>query len=251
MKKIKVLILVLAFAFAAMGGAYAMWFDTMTISEAASTGCLDLKWDKIHVVDPSPNYTGYNGNVLGTDSNRDGLDTMDLDNPNENLNIGSLDGKIEEVAGAGATTSCVIGGDQDKVSKADKLTITLKNGYPGYQEYIDVDIVNVGTVPAKFEVSGLCGVPCWLLVEIQDRTTGEKLDLEGVRIDPGKSIPVRIVNRVIETMDCGKIAPQNAEACFTISLKGIQWNEYKYNLRDQIQFPRKDNFPYPPTTPCN
>lgn len=253
MKKIKVLILVLAFAFASMGGAYAMWFDTLTINETASTGCLDLQWTNAKAVDPSPNYAGYadvngaDGNVLGTDSNHDGLDTMDSDNRNENLNVGSLDGKIEVACSSG-------GGDQDKESKKDKLTITLKNGYPGYQEYIDVEIENLGTVPAKFEVSGLSGrcngIPDWLLVEIRDQNNNP-LNLEGVRIDPGQKIPVRIVNRVKENTDRCHISPQNATATFTISLKGIQWNEYKYNLRDQIQFPRKDNFPYPPTTPCN
>lgn len=235
-KKLKVLVLVLAFAFAAMGGAYAMWFDTLTVAETASTGSLDLNWEGIHVVDPAPNYAGFiPPNVYGT-YNRDGLDTMDVGNPNDNKNIGYLDGRIDAVASTQ-------GGDQDKASANDQLTVTLTNGYPGYQEYIDVRIKNSGTVPAKFEVSGLDTVPAWLLVEIQK--DGQAFNWEGFQIEPGQSVPVRIVNRVIENIGDGEIAPQNATATFTLSLKGIQWNEYNYTLHDQIQFPRDDNYPYP------
>lgn len=255
MKKMRVLALVLVFAFAALGGAYAMWYDTLIVDETVKTGILDLQWANLHVVDPSPNYAGYDGNVYGTDQNNDGIDTMDIDNPNsvgdgfkDHKNIGSLDATIEAHTEGG--------GDQDKVSSADKLVLTLKNGYPGYQEYVDLDIKNVGTVPAKFAVTA-AGIPSWLIVEI--RTPGKdgevlfnsQLDineLEGLQIEPGQSIPVMIVNRVRQASDGESVTPQEAEARFTLQLKAIQWNEYsaegEYVLPDEITFPRDDVYPY-------
>ena len=38
MKKIKVLVLITVFAFAALGGAYAMWADQLVIKETVETG---------------------------------------------------------------------------------------------------------------------------------------------------------------------------------------------------------------------
>lgn len=254
MKKIRVLALVLVFAFAALGGAYAMWHDTLIVDETVKTGILDLQWANLHVVDPSPNYDGYNGNVYGTDQNNDGIDTMDIGNPNsvgdgfkDHKNIGSLDAEIVEVDSED-------GGDQDKVSSADKLVLTLKNGYPGYQEYVDLDIKNVGTVPAKFAVTAE-GIPSWLIVEI--RTPGNdgevlfnsQLDInkiEGLQIEPGQSIPVMIVNRVLQSAP--QMLPEDSAIQFILNLKAIQWNEYsadgKYVLPDEITFPRDDVYDY-------
>ena len=232
MKRIKVLVLVLAFALAAMGGAYAMWFDTLTVAETAETGSLDLNWANLVVSDPSPNYAASGDVYTGA------LDSMDADNPNDKKNVGSMNAEISAVV----NNTVPKGGDQDINSNMDKLTINLKNGYPGYQESIDVDIVNTGTVPAKFEVKKAGTIPAWLLVNVTNRETGEKLDLEGFQIEPGKSIPVRIVNRVIENLpgcSCYAVAPQNASAMFEVELKAVQWNEYKYKLLDEIQAARK------------
>jgi len=245
MKKIKVLALTLVFAFAALGGAYALWFDELYVNATAKTGIVDLEWTGLKAVDPEPNYTGYDGNVYGTDQNRDGLDTMDPGNKNDNKNIGSLSAEIKK------SPKSDNAGDQDKVSRFDKLQMSLKNGYPGYQEYVDVKIKNVGTVPVKFEEPLFEDVPAWLLVDICEQTNADYIpfDLTAVQVEPGEEVPIKIVCRVIEDLGDGAICPQNATASFSISLKGVQWNEYDFDLVDEIQFPRKDNFPYPPDEP--
>ena len=229
MKRMKVLALVLAFALATMGGAYALWSDTLMVEETVQTGIVDLQWASAFMVDPDPNYTGHDGDVYGTDDNRDGLDTMDPGNPNENKNIGSFQAAIKTDGG------------NDKVTNRDTLELTLTNGYPGYQEYVDAVIKNVGTVPVKLDYS-ISGKPGWLEVAFYNPETGEVFaDLVGKQVDPDQELKVRIVNRVLNN------APQEVERTFSIKLTGIQWNAYNWadELPNEITFPRQDNFPYP------
>lgn len=275
MKRIRVLALVLVFAFAALGGAYAMWYDDLVVDETVTTGVLDLKWGTdpgdLFNPDPGPNYEGYNNNVYGVTESNEGLDELDNGNPNGAWgakNIGSMTAEVVTRASSG-------GGDQDKISSMDQLTITLKNGYPGYQERIFAKIENVGTIPAKFKVIPK-DIPDWLIVEVwydgdpnNAKDTGDDYmiwsnkstsgTLEGLQIDPGETIPVAIYTRVRQSSEAGNEAtttPQNATAKFTLTLKAIQWNEYsadgQYTLPDSIQTmnridPHFDGVGYPAT----
>lgn len=226
----RVLALVLVFAFAALGGAYAMWSDTLIVDETVKTGKLNVRWDTdMHIPDPSPNYLGYEGNVYGTDG-LEGLDELDPGNPNDAKNIGFMDAKVvnQKTDDDGAFSN-----------KDDSLVITLGNGYPGYQERIYTKIINDGTVPAKFDIDAI-GIPPWCLVEIwfdadptKVKDNGEDymvwsseegaqsiLPLQGYQIDPNEEIAVAIYTRVLQS------APQKTTEAFTINLKAIQWNEF-------------------------
>lgn len=240
MKKIKVLALVLVFAFAALGGAYAMWSDSLVINETVSTGIVDVQFTDLFNPDPAPNYAGYEGNVYGV-TGLEGLDELDPGNPNANKNVAFMTAAISD-----QTT-----GDEGAYSNVDDmLTITLGNGYPGYQERIFTTIENTGTVPAKFDIEALEALALKekLLIEIwfdadptQAKDTGEDymvwnnsgrtpaLALDGYQIDPGEKIPVAIYTRVLQEAD------QNSEYQFSITLKAIQWNEYNFALPDQIE----------------
>ncbi|KUG02961.1 hypothetical protein ASZ90_019644 [hydrocarbon metagenome] len=44
MKKMKILALVMVFAFAALGGAYAVWTDNVTATDTLNTGTVDINW---------------------------------------------------------------------------------------------------------------------------------------------------------------------------------------------------------------
>jgi hypothetical protein len=246
MKRIKVLVLVLAFAFAAMGGAYAMWSDSLLIDETVSTGHLDVSFSALKNPDPGPFYTGYVGQagnpygVYGVNGN-EGLDELDPGNPNANKNIAAMTAVIEDQTSGDA-------GAFD--NNDDVLTIGLENGYPGYQDRIFTTITNNGTVPAKFDISSFnaIGVSDDLLVEIwfdadptQAKDNGEDfmvwnnsgraidLPLEGYQIDPGESIPVAIYTRVLQS------ANQDDDYAFSITLNAQQWNEYGYELPSTIE----------------
>ncbi len=227
MKKMKVLALVMVFAFAALGGAYAMWYDDLVVDETVSTGYLDLEWNTLQVPDPSPNYEGYDGDVYGVTEGNEGLDELDPGNPNNAKNVGYLDAEIVDDGGS------------DIDSDLDQLNITLGNGYPGYQDRVFATIENLGTVPAKFDINAL-DIPDWLIVEIwfdadptRSKDDGEdfmvwsnadgydsKLDLQGYQIDPGETIPVAVYTRVLQA------APQDTDIDFTITLQAQQWNEF-------------------------
>lgn len=225
MRKVKVLALVLVFAFAALGGAYAMWYDSLFLDTTVETGNVDVKWVSAISSDPGPNYKGECGQ--GTDVYNGSLDSMEVGNPNsaELKNIGALNCELK---------------DDDEYSdvraKDDKLEITLTNGYPGYQESVEAGIKNIGTVPVKFRIKAE-NVPAWLQVKTFLPDKGKEGDqftaLEGYQLDPGDTVLVTIVYLI--TQD----APQNANASFQVVVKGVQWNEYSvddsFTLNNIIQ----------------
>ena len=218
MKKIKVLALMIVFAFAALGGAYAMWYDSLFINENVSTGIVNLTWGCTQSSDPGNNYVGAGGVFKGS------LDRLDPGNPNDAKNVGS---KNAVLSNDNEYTDCR--------AVNDVLNITLKNGYPGYQESICASIANIGTVPTKFEVTMADGtaIPDWMDFQIVDLCGNVVFDngvntLDGLQIDPGDCVCIKIVERILQE------APQNASACFTLQLKGIQWNEYDFELPNII-----------------
>lgn len=227
MKRIKVLVLVLAFAFAAMGGAYAMWYDSLFLDENVTTGIVDLSWCPVSSTsDSGANYTGYPN--LGPAAVFAGeKDRLDPGNPNDAKNIGS---KNVVVSNDSETLPEFIG--TDLRMESDLMTITLANGYPGYQEEVYTNIQNKGTVPTKFQVTLAAGevIPDWMHFQIVNPTTRAILydnktatnGLNGLQIEPGECVCVKIIERILQE------APQNDSINFTMQLKGIQWNEYNF-----------------------
>ncbi|MEN6462466.1 MAG: hypothetical protein ABFC94_14015 [Syntrophomonas sp.] len=229
MKKVKVLALIMVFAFAALGGAYAMWYDTLFVDENVSTGVVNLTWHCAQSSDEGPNYTGFtNAGVFGGS-----LDRRDPDNPNEAKNVGSKDFTITNDAEVLPTIE-----GTDNRNENDILTLTLSNGYPGYQEYVQAQVQNLGTVPTKFQVKLADGdeIPTWMHFQIVDSTgkviydnkDATKTGLEGMQIEPGQCVCLKFVERILQE------APQNASASFELQLKGVQWNEYNFALPGAI-----------------
>lgn len=276
MKKTKLLALVLILAFASLGGAYALVKDQLNINATVNTAIVDVVWVDPASSDTPYNYTGYPSvvdvNKYGSGSDRavynegaDGLkrlDRMDTGNGNDPKNIGYLDAKL---APEGDTNLEVklppyVPADQDPRYGGDLLTITLKNGYPGYQEYITAGIKNQGNIPVRFEVNPALsapdentlarktdvGIADWLHVKVVNATnetivyfdsanTGLHSPLEDKPLNPlnsgGKIIPVKIITRVLND------APQKTTTSFTLQLRAIQWNEYGFTVHDQITQP--------------
>lgn len=214
MKKIRVLALVMIFAFAALGGAYAMWYDSLYLYTTVHTGSVDVCWANVRTSDDGGHYAEMSGEA-GANVWLGNVDSMDSGNPNsgELKNIASLNAQLtpdSEWSDARAIN--------------DQLNITLLNAYPGYQEYVEADIVNQGTVPVKFRVIDK-DVPPWVVIQVDlySNEMGEAQDwtsLEGYQLDPGAIIHARITYRIDQS------AEQNRQVSFNLQLKGIQWNEY-------------------------
>jgi len=228
MKKLRILALVMVFAIAALGGAYAMWYDSLFINETVNTGLVDVKWQDPISSDEGPNYTGYNNNVFGGN-----LDRLDPGNPNEAKNVGAKDATLaddnEELP--------PIASDNDPRAEDDVLNITLTNGYPGYQEFITTAIFNAGTVPVKFYLEAVEGseVPDWMHVQIKNADDGTVYydSIEGCvetspQLDPGDCINIQIIERILQE------APQLATWEGSFKIKAVQWNEYDFQLPNEI-----------------
>lgn len=244
MKRIKVLVLVLAFTLAAIGGAYACWYDSLFVNETVGTGVVDLQWTCRESSDPSPNYESFtctNDRVY-----QGNLDRLDDNNPNDCKNVGYKDAVF---ANDTEELPAICGTDNRMLH--DVLQVTLHNGYPGYQEYIHAQISNVGSVPIKFvDVVGT-SVPDWMHVQIlgkddavlYDSKDASKDGIDGIQLDPDDCMCVKVVERVLQS------APQNASDTFSLKLKGIQWNEHNFNLPNGIT--AGEGKTCNPTTPCN
>jgi len=218
----------MVFAIAALGGAYAMWYDNLFVNETVSTGYVNVEWCACSDTDdPSPNYTGYEDNVF-----EGSLDRIDPGNPNEQKNIGYLDASESSDEALEGDLPPLADGVSEFRFDNDLLTITLGNGYPGYQQKVFTRIRNRGTVPVKFELLGTEEIPSWMHLQIYDSVNKVMLFdnqaeidlLTGKQLDPEKAIYVHIIERVLQE------APQQASDTFTLQLKGIQWNEYDFQL---------------------
>ena len=222
MKKMKILALVMVVAFAAVGGAYALWYDTLLIEETVNTGRVDVNFTEVCGSDWGCNYAVQAGGP-GVNVYQGSLDSMDPGNPNESKNIGCKDRTI--------------------INNGNTLSMTLTNGYPGYQEFVDATIKNEGTVPVKFMFK-LTGDPDgiihdavtnpngWLIVEIKAVGVNGAA-IEGYQLDPDKELRIKIKQRVRQ------IAPQGATTTFEYTIQSVQWNEYDfYPLPDVLTEPR-------------
>lgn len=138
MKRMKVLAIVMIFAFAALGGAYAaLWKDTVVLKTTVNTGKVSLKWAEPAVGD---DYHAGSPYLL-----KDGEDSVArvLNDGSANPNIGD-DPQAPGIRRDVAHISLVNGGLSDE---AKTLTVKIDNAYPDYQGEIEAYIVNSGTIP--------------------------------------------------------------------------------------------------------
>lgn len=243
MKKIRVLALVLVFAFAALGGAYAAWSDSIFINETVTTGSVDIQWQNAGTSD-GLGTDGYYKKVFswrfpfykyvwidGTDGEPDVM--AEGYNNDEELNVASKTVDIgDENENLEAEMSTFCGGETETYVKGDgdMLNITLENGYPGYTAYVTADIANIGSVPVRCDFRlGEGDYPEWMRVKIVDADTdvvywdsasGQVNATPTIECDD--SITVEIHEEILDG------APQLDEATFSIKVIGIQWNAHDF-----------------------
>lgn len=157
----KVMVMVMVFALALSGIAYAAWTDTLYINGTVATGNLDAMF--IPATNP-------------TDNDPSGCD------------VGTVAAEIGDLTG-----------DTDGDSgTADKLTVTLDNAYPGYIATIPYTIQNTGSIPVKLSEITLSGVDAGALsVTGQDLTHPQTIAKNGT---VSGSLVVEVLDGADESM---------------------------------------------------
>ncbi|MCE4628519.1 MAG: hypothetical protein F7C34_05180 [Desulfurococcales archaeon] len=210
---------------AAMGGAYALWFESLDTNITANTGELDWEFmnNSIYTSDPCTDDLG--NNITWPDKNAFPPDYETVIAP-EGKDVGCT--ALEPV-------------DTDSDGDFDTLNIDIYNAYPYYATEVDFRVRNTGTIPLKI----------WRIVVTLDNGTnytftelnpdeveheGLYLDLNndgnpdvimlwgdnfGVQLETGDTADISLRIIVLQT------APQGEDLHFTISLDAVQWNEYE------------------------
>ncbi len=140
----------LALLFAAIGVAYSLWSQTLTVKTTVNTGEVKVAFDpdSLSVTDngADPQASGYN--------NGDNLD----------------------VASASLQVSNTVDGN------AIELTFTISNAYPGYSVCANFDVMNIGSIPVD-----LTDIQIGQYDNKALEVTISPQPSEGVRIDPDSS----------------------------------------------------------------
>lgn len=194
MKKIGLLILALVVALGGLGAGYAMWSDEINIEGRVGTAEVCLTWD--------PRTTP------GLDN---GVDPRFPEAP-DYVRYWNKDVASTTVSGYGT----------------DTLTITINNAYPGYYNDIELEYTNCGTIPVRLHDFVI--VPDGFTIdpdidwrnadgdgEIHLETSCNK---EGVQLHPEQRDSCSFI--ILVTQD----AIQDHTYTFTVTLEGVQWNEY-------------------------
>ncbi len=246
MKKIKTLALVMIFAFAALGGAYAtLWKDTVTLNATVSTGNVSLKW-----VSPDVGDDYHAGSPIDLKDGEDSVAKV-LSNGTANPNANDLPqapGIRRDVAHIALASPYLLNDDRD-------LYVTIENAYPDYQGEIEAYIMNDGSVPVKIQsITATQGdgsaLPSWITYNICEDTAATYADKQAVgttsilgrlleasnangsvhdTTDPdladqnlSNMVKVRISIHIGDTANM--LDNQNKTVVFKMQINGVQWN---------------------------
>ena len=247
MKKVKVLALIMVFALAALGGAYAaLWSDTITFSTNVATGNVDIKWGDAGTYDAGDDY--HAGSPLDLKDGEDSVAAVTASgavNPNAN-DSPQAPGMRRNVGHIAVNSS----------STENDLIVDITNAYPDYQGEVEAYIVNAGSVPVilnKITAANANGgaIPAWLSYNIttidEDQTYEEA---QAVQTNPvvgtileasnpdGSAHDTKDPDANWGTIDnkvkvkisihvaggTGMDVPENATASLKLNIDGTQWN---------------------------
>jgi len=210
MKKIGILLLVLVVALGSVGVGYAMWWDTVHIDVHAKVGEVALCFEQL--------------TWTWTDHGEDYQALGSVCSPTPSF------GPITLVPSSKNVGSIVI-----TSNGCDEMTVTIDNAYPYYYNHVGFYVKNTGTIPLKFWKLVLSAGantytyydnPVIRCLELGNGTIiGPDLLIRwgnnwGGQVEPGGSLDFSFDVVVLQA------APQSSTMSFTLTLYGVQWNEY-------------------------
>ncbi|MBA7607285.1 hypothetical protein ES703_14444 [subsurface metagenome] len=248
MKKIALLCLALILALGGLGVGYAAWTDTVTIDGTVATGEVCIEFVSCDLTDEAP-YGGGGGPPYGKPVNPGGdyptvhPDDTCYDGFEYNPDLKKNFWPIEPQKNVGWGEQ-LIGNDPNLSGDNDLLEVWLYNTYPSYFNRLTFYVYNCGSIPVKINEVWIDGTPIRPTDLIRfDFNTGAIVvnpditqpnlvwDFEvywgnaiGVQIEPGEpqGHEVSLWMHVLQPCPQSQLDTQH----FTITLKGVQWNEY-------------------------
>ena len=229
--KLGTIFVVSVMALAAVGGAYALWFQDLTIDVEINTGEFKVGVRDDGTGDPGPNYL-MGGKLFPDPADPETEGTAD---PNHEP------GCNEEGKNVASTIS--VQGEpnfiKDSVKYYHNIFEYVYNAYPWYASSITITFANGGTVPAKINHgywSAITGtdLTSWLAVGDvyiidSDGTHGpyDEAFLNGFQyqLDPCHTVQFVIHFYFMEENTAVELLPQGATMGFTYYIQWAQWNE--------------------------
>jgi len=225
MKKFGLLCLALVLALGALGVGYAAWTDTIYIDGTVNTGkvCLEFEdgtFGEINQCQDSINNPGE-----PADMNWAGWvpQTGAISCPPEHKFVSKFC-EDKDVA----SIEC-IPKDNDGDTYWDELEITVNDAYPHFLGWVTFEVCNCGTIPVKLQAPVINQSP-FLVIEYRNGV--------GAQLHPGQCHEVSLFVGVVQHQgywdgdvwvvddESMPLTPENTPLRFTITVEGIQWNEY-------------------------
>ena len=225
MKKFALLCLAIVLALGALGVGYAAWTDTIYIDGTVNTGslCLEIEdnsWGEVSgncpptqfAADPDQNWSGWVPQV-GQVSCPDGY-------------------KFEEKFCVDKDVAYMTFNEiEDGDGNVVELEVTIHDAYPHYLGRITFEVCNCGTIPLKIKTPVITQSN-FLLIEYRDNI--------GTQLHPGQCAEISFFVGVVQHEgyfgyasglwivddESMPLTPMDSTLTFTITIEGIQWNEY-------------------------
>lgn len=223
--KIAATFVVAIFALSGLGIAYSAWTDTITIGGTVETGSLCWEFvscsmmDEFEPVNPGGDYVGFSSPYADKTCE-----------PGFPLTAQGYFWNLDKNVGWGVQQRQ----DNDGDGFYETLEITLNNVYPCYFNELSFYVRNCGSIPLKFDHILINGVAYNIgqpYVSLDLSGNGED-DFEiwwreeywGYQLEPGDPAPeFSFWMHVLQDEGEGV---QGESFTFTLSLVGVQWNEY-------------------------
>lgn len=237
-KKLLTLAMIGVLSLTAVGFGYAKWSSTVDAKVTINTGSLILGIRDVGTNDDGSNLSVADLPIGSTQTNagQPGAD------PQWGLGI---NGEGKDVAKT-ISTNNLLGkvGTLNGVDYYDSITETITNGYPYYGPSSEIEIANLGSVPAKIEDvqfvwdNGLINneymeIVKWT-VNYPDSTTATGSGLDALKaallkyqLHGEKVIKISFQQGIRQTAksDSTQITPQNANGSLSLKVIASQWNE--------------------------
>jgi len=225
--------LVFALLLGVVGVSYAMWSGTLRVNVTVVTGELDVEIVRAYLSDTENvsgvGYNDYVGNITVNGQ----PETLDPVIPCANFTNGVA--IVQGDLNYGESDKDYAWGEATLSPDGKTVTVKIHNAYPGYVNWLSIEIQNTGTIPLFFDyyiVNGTTltkqqiGANHLALLDAdgdcKPEVVVQLIDVLGQQMHPGDQRECSIRFMLLQDAD------ENAEYVIEIELVAVQWSESIY-----------------------